>query len=96
MDFAFAPLSADDLPLIARWLAEPQVAEWWGPVEEELPKIEAGFNHVVRVDETHNHGGAHLYLGILNSLRPPSMGGKPEVGRGHFERSARARNSVTG
>jgi hypothetical protein len=30
-------------------------------------------------------GGAHLYLGVLYTLRPASMGGQPELGRRHFE-----------
>jgi hypothetical protein len=29
----------------------------------------------------------HGYLGILNSLRPPALGGKPDVAREHFERA---------
>jgi hypothetical protein len=27
-----------------------------------------------------------MYLGILNTLRPPALGGRPEVGREWFER----------
>ncbi|NNM71023.1 GNAT family N-acetyltransferase [Enterovirga aerilata] len=27
--YAFRPVAAADLPLLARWLAEPHVAEWW-------------------------------------------------------------------
>ena len=29
----------------------------------------------------------HGYLGILNSLRPPALGGNPELARSHFERA---------
>jgi hypothetical protein len=29
----------------------------------------------------------HTYLGILNSLRPPALGGRPDVAKAHFERS---------
>ena len=28
-----------------------------------------------------------MYLGILNTLRPPALGGKPEVGRAYFEQA---------
>ena len=28
--FAFRPATLDDLPLIAGWLAQPHVAQWWG------------------------------------------------------------------
>jgi aminoglycoside 6'-N-acetyltransferase len=29
VDLAWRPLTADDLPLLARWLAEPGVRRWW-------------------------------------------------------------------
>jgi aminoglycoside 6'-N-acetyltransferase len=28
-EYAFRPMTAADLPLIRRWLAQPHVAEWW-------------------------------------------------------------------
>jgi aminoglycoside 6'-N-acetyltransferase len=37
--YVFRPLKEDDLPLIAGWLAEPHVAEWWDDPEEELAAI---------------------------------------------------------
>jgi len=27
--YAFRPMTADDLPMVQRWLGEPHVAEWW-------------------------------------------------------------------
>jgi aminoglycoside 6'-N-acetyltransferase len=27
--YVFQPMTADDMPLVRRWLAEPHVAEWW-------------------------------------------------------------------
>ena len=38
--YAFRPLSADDLPLIERWLKVPHVAEWWHE-ERQLERIRA-------------------------------------------------------
>jgi aminoglycoside 6'-N-acetyltransferase len=36
-DYAFRPMSAADLPLVRRWLAEPHVRQWWGdPAEQYL------------------------------------------------------------
>ena len=32
-------------------------------------------------------GMAQVYLGVLNSLRPEAVGGRPEQGRAHFERA---------
>ena len=53
----------------------------------ELPWVQAALERVLELDEGHDQGGVHTYLGILNSLRPPALGGKPEVARAHFERS---------
>lgn len=53
----------------------------------DLPKVTLLMQQVVKLDETYDRGGAHTYLGVLSTLRPPSMGGKPEEGRAHFEKS---------
>ena len=42
---------------------------------------------ILALDETYDNGGIHVYLGILHALRPPAMGGQPEVAKAHFERS---------
>ena len=39
MSYGFRSLTRKDLPLIARWLAEPHVAEWWGDPDEEIASI---------------------------------------------------------
>jgi tetratricopeptide (TPR) repeat protein len=53
----------------------------------ELPNVEAALEHLIALDETWEGGSAHVFLGILNTLRPPSLGGRPEVAREHFERA---------
>jgi len=53
----------------------------------DLPKVEAALERIVELDEGYRHGSAHLYLGVLKTLRPPSLGGHPEDGRRHFERA---------
>lgn len=58
----------------------------WSAVAE-LPKVEAMMERVVALDEGFEGGQAHLYLGIMRTQLPPSLGGKPEVGRYHFERA---------
>ena len=37
--YQFRPLGPADLPLIARWLAAPHVAEWWPGVDRQLAEI---------------------------------------------------------
>jgi len=58
----------------------------WAAVAE-IPKVETLMQRVVTLDDTHDDGGAHLYLGVLTNLRPAALGGKPEEGKLHFERA---------
>lgn len=69
------------------WLAHlDATSEDWTAVAE-LPWVEAALARALAIDETYEHGALHGYLGILSSLRPPALGGKPEVAREHFERA---------
>lgn len=52
-----------------------------------LPKVEAMLARVTELAPTIDNGNAWLYRGVLASQVPPSLGGKPEVGRAHFEKS---------
>jgi hypothetical protein len=69
------------------WLAQlDATSEDWTAVAE-LPWVEAVLERALALDETYENGALHAYLGILNSLRPPALGGKPDVAREHFERA---------
>jgi hypothetical protein len=61
-------------------------SEDWTAVAE-LPWVEAVLARALALDESYDRGALHGYLGILNSLRPPALGGKPDVAREHFERA---------
>lgn len=37
--YDFRPVTEKDLPMIAGWLAEPHVAEWWGDPDKEITEI---------------------------------------------------------
>ena len=37
--YQFRPMSAEDLPLMRSWLAQPHVAQWWGDPDTELGYI---------------------------------------------------------
>ena len=39
-DYSFRPFTRKDLKLMARWLAEPHVAKWWGAKDDGLAEIE--------------------------------------------------------
>ena len=82
---------ARDVPSLygfgAAWAGWVQAhADDWGAVAE-IPKIEALMQRVVELAEPYQDGGAHLYLGVLLTQRPASLGGKPGQAREHFERA---------
>ena len=69
------------------WLAHlDATSEDWTAVAE-LPWVQAVLERALALDETYENGALHGYLGILNSLRPPALGGQPDVARAHFERA---------
>ena len=42
---------------------------------------------IVGIDPRYDFGGPYLYLGVINSIRPASLGGKPEQGKAYFEKA---------
>jgi hypothetical protein len=50
-----------------------------------LPKVEAMLQRVIELKADYARGRAQLYLAVLRSQLPASMGGKPDSGRRHFE-----------
>lgn len=84
-------LGDDDLPALfasaTAWALLIQTrSDDWNALAN-LPKVEAMLERVLALEEEYEQGQAHLYLGVLRSLRPPSAGGRPEVGRSHFEKA---------
>jgi hypothetical protein len=61
-------------------------SDQWDAIAD-LPKIERLLMRVVELEPGHDHGQAYLYLGVLNSLRPEAVGGKPALGREYFEKA---------
>jgi hypothetical protein len=58
----------------------------WSAVADKA-RVDAMMQRVVALDETFEEGSPFLYLGILATLLPEAMGGKPEQGRVDFERA---------
>lgn len=71
----------------AAWAGKIQVNSGdWNAIAD-LPKLQALLLRIVALDPPYDNGGAYLYLGVINSIRPASLGGKPEDGRAYFEKA---------
>jgi hypothetical protein len=83
--------SLSDAPLLysyavarAGWI-QANSSDW--KAIADIPKVEAVMRKVLQLDEGYEQGSAHLYMGVLLTLRPASLGGRPEQGKQHFERA---------
>jgi len=43
--YAFRSMTADDFPLVRRWLAKPHVGQWWGDADEQYASVSGDFGH---------------------------------------------------
>jgi len=84
-------LTLADIPALYTWAQAS--AGWiqahsddWNAIAD-LPKIEVAIRRVVELDEYYDQGSPFLFLGVLSTLRPAAVGGKPEEGRMQFERA---------
>lgn len=71
--------------LAVSWLTYIQSHSDNWSIIAQLPKAKALLEKSVELDPSYDNANGHLYLGAMATLIPPSLGGKPEVGRQHFE-----------
>ncbi len=69
------------------WATWVQVnrADWVAVADKA--RVEAIMLRVTTLDEDYRDGAAYTYLGVLNTIIPAALGGKPEQGRKDFERA---------
>jgi TRAP transporter TatT component family protein len=82
-------LDEDELTLVytyaAAWASWIQAnSSDWDAVAQ-LPKVKILFNWVLRYDPNYDNGTAQVYMGVLESQLPPSLGGRPDLAKMHFE-----------
>jgi hypothetical protein len=82
---------SDELPYLygyaVAWAGWVQAnSDNWQAIAD-LPKIQASIERVLALDDAYDYGNAHVYMGVLLTLRPESLGGQPEAARAHFERA---------
>ncbi|WP_108126797.1 TRAP transporter TatT component family protein [Saccharospirillum mangrovi] len=81
----------DDLPYLytlgTSWAGYIQAnSDDWLAVAE-LGQVQAVLEQAIRIEPGYEKGTALLYLGVMNSILPPSLGGKPEIAQDYFERA---------
>lgn len=58
----------------------------WNAIAQ-VGKVTALMRWVANIDEGYDNATVQVYLGVLETQLPPSVGGKPEIGREHFEKA---------
>ncbi|SRR5690554_713290 len=67
------------------WLGWIQAhSDDWNAIAQ-ISKVKYTLQWVAEINAAYDNGMAQVYLGALETLLPPSLGGKPELGRQHFE-----------
>lgn len=84
-----ADLDEDELSLIytyasswASWI-QANTSDW--DAIAQLPKVKLLFSWVLEYDPDYDNGTAQIYMGVLESQIPPSLGGRPDLAKAHFE-----------
>jgi len=84
-----AKLGAKDIDLLyglaSAWAGRIQQDSGdWNAIAD-LPKVQLLVERVLALDPDYAAGEPHMVLGVLHSLRPAQLGGKPELGKAAFE-----------
>jgi len=58
----------------------------WTAVADKA-RVDALIRRVIELDPSYRDGAPYLYLGVLETLLPAALGGRPEEGRRYFERA---------
>lgn len=63
----------------------------WNAIAE-LSRVKLLMSRIAELDGDYDYGGPYMYLGVFETLLPPALGGRPEIGRAHFERAVKVSN----
>jgi hypothetical protein len=87
-------LDEDELVLVytyaASWASWIQANSTDWDAIAQLPKVKILFNWVLKYDPDYDNGTAQIYMGVLESQLPPSLGGRPDLAKAHFDIAIRA------
>ncbi|WP_255858420.1 TRAP transporter TatT component family protein [Bacterioplanoides sp. SCSIO 12839] len=81
----------DDVPVVyafaSAWAGWIQAnSDDWNAIAQ-VGKVKAMMQWVVGYEPDYDNATVQVYLGVLETQLPPSLGGKPEVGRNYFEQA---------
>ncbi len=73
--------------LAGAWATDVQARADQPDAQADAPKVRVLYERIAELQPNFNQGEAQMVLGVMNSLLPPALGGKPEIGKAHFERA---------
>jgi len=75
--------------LATAWVSWIQVnTDDWNAMAQ-IAQVKFIMRKIIEYNESIDNGNAHVYLGVLNSIIPLGLGGKPEIGQQHFKSAIR-------
>lgn len=91
LEEVLADMDADDVPVLynlgTTWAGYIQVrSSDWNAIGS-LGRVNVLLERAVELDEAYKQGQGHMYLGVMNSFLPKSMGGRPDKAKRHFEKA---------
>lgn len=86
-----ARLRTGDVPtsyaLAAAWAGRIQAnSDDWKAIAD-IPRVQTLLERVTALQPDYQNGEPYMYLGVLATLRPASLGGQPEQGKADFEKA---------
>ena len=69
------------------WLAWIQAHSGDYSALAKLPQVQAALQRVQALDARYEEARIEHFLAVLNTIRPPALGGEFEAGRAHYERA---------
>ena len=94
IEIELAELDEDEIIIVytyasswASWI-QANTSDW--NAIAQLPKVKILFNWVLKYDPDYDNGTAQIYMGVLESQIPPSLGGRPDLAKAHFDNAISA------
>jgi ribosomal protein S7 len=88
---SLVPMRANDVPALytfgLSWMAYIQAHSDDYSALAKLPQTQAVLQRVQELDPDYQRADIEHFLGVLNTIRPPALGGDFETGKAHYLRA---------